>query len=347
MPDLTKVDELFDDGTQVSLAWSSSDARVNSLLRCAVGVFEYFYPERVHGYYLVGSYADGSAVSASDIDLHPVFKGELTSAEQQTVYAVRDRCNAIPRVDLNVDPWPEHFAHRVYSGLFSLVSVLVYGTDIRPSIRPPPVDEFVRDAIGVGGLLKIRGARQLRYPLRAPDESDEFLGYASRPAYSFEDESAQGTKDLVNVAYTIVRGRLATQRHEYITSKSQAFQTFIESADDQWVDVIDEIWRRGRSEWEYFIPNKDRDREILRRICSRIPDLENEYLRYYRDYLVSQLKTLEPEQSTGEVDAKVTALQSLGVVTFPTDQEVRAILETYHGCDVAQWRQAAEVSIER
>jgi hypothetical protein len=36
----------------------------------------------------------------------------------------------MPTADLNVDPWPEEFAQRVYAGLFRLVAWPIYGADI-------------------------------------------------------------------------------------------------------------------------------------------------------------------------------------------------------------------------
>jgi len=55
------------------LVYSTGNARIDTMLRGAVGIFEAAFPDRVRGYYLFGSHMDGSAVGISDLDIFVVF----------------------------------------------------------------------------------------------------------------------------------------------------------------------------------------------------------------------------------------------------------------------------------
>jgi len=63
--------------SDVVLAASTGDENVDALLREVISRVEQALPERIRGYYVVGSHADGSALLASDIDLTIVVKGAL------------------------------------------------------------------------------------------------------------------------------------------------------------------------------------------------------------------------------------------------------------------------------
>ena len=49
----------------IALLTSTGQRSVDGILRGVVGLFEAVFPDRVRGYYLGGSYADGTAVPAS------------------------------------------------------------------------------------------------------------------------------------------------------------------------------------------------------------------------------------------------------------------------------------------
>src|SRR5690348_16432064 len=70
---------------EIVLLSPTGDRKVDDILRGAIGALEALFPGRIGGYYLVGSYADGSFVPASDIDLVPIFRGRISPAEN-TLY---------------------------------------------------------------------------------------------------------------------------------------------------------------------------------------------------------------------------------------------------------------------
>ncbi|MCL5998358.1 MAG: nucleotidyltransferase domain-containing protein [Chloroflexi bacterium] len=62
---------------------TTGQSQVDNLLRGLIGLCELAFPQRVRAYYLVGSYADGSAVGGSDVDVRIVFRDDFREELQQ------------------------------------------------------------------------------------------------------------------------------------------------------------------------------------------------------------------------------------------------------------------------
>lgn len=58
----------------ITLSASSQSEGVDAVLRGLIGIYETVFPGRIYSYYLLGSYADGSATAISDIDLMLIFR---------------------------------------------------------------------------------------------------------------------------------------------------------------------------------------------------------------------------------------------------------------------------------
>src|SRR4028119_2013997 len=72
------------------LQFTTGVVTIDRLLRGLVRLIELSFAGRVRGFYLEGSYADGSAVSTSDVDLRVVFKDTVDPAERQRFAATVD-----------------------------------------------------------------------------------------------------------------------------------------------------------------------------------------------------------------------------------------------------------------
>jgi Nucleotidyltransferase domain len=99
----------------IALASSTGQPQIDEIIRGIIGLFETVFPGRIRGCYLVGSYADGSAVALSDIDLRVVFKeGFADSAEEEQVRRVRGYCrlNALRKLCQRVLSFENHYLAR-------------------------------------------------------------------------------------------------------------------------------------------------------------------------------------------------------------------------------------------
>ena len=60
----------------ITLTASTASDRADRALRQVIGVFEAAFPGRVRAYYMDGSFADGTGLATSDVDLTVVFAHE-------------------------------------------------------------------------------------------------------------------------------------------------------------------------------------------------------------------------------------------------------------------------------
>jgi predicted nucleotidyltransferase len=65
---------------EIILLGSTSAEQVDQTARRAIDTMERQFPDRVRGYYLVGSYAAGEAIPVSDIDIVVMFEGGISSS---------------------------------------------------------------------------------------------------------------------------------------------------------------------------------------------------------------------------------------------------------------------------
>ena len=70
---------------KIILDCSTGSVQADHILRDVVALIEARWPERVRGYYLVGSYATGEAPPSSDIDLIVLLKHELEPGEREAL----------------------------------------------------------------------------------------------------------------------------------------------------------------------------------------------------------------------------------------------------------------------
>src|SRR5436190_14717040 len=112
------------------LITSSGSQPVDAALCDLIGIFELCFPGRIRAYYAEGSYADRTAITASDIDLVLIFKDcfagehEAESARQLGAY-----CAGLSAFELDFDIIDERAAQNAFPTL-KLASVLLYGEDI-------------------------------------------------------------------------------------------------------------------------------------------------------------------------------------------------------------------------
>ncbi len=158
-------------GASLPLVASSGDPRVDAFLQRFVDAAEAAGPGRVGGDYLIGSYADGSAVAVSDLDLVVLVRGHLDDATEAALWrcaeAVEPGCPV--RLDLTVSgaaapTWDKKYV--------KLAGRLLAGEDARDRIvLPPPVPADTwegRRYAQVHIAAELRGAPGITAPVGVP-----------------------------------------------------------------------------------------------------------------------------------------------------------------------------------
>lgn len=268
---------------------------IANALRGVLSIFESVFPERIRGYYIVGSYADGSSLATSDIDLTIVFKGcfeheqELTKAQ-----FVRDACTLISSVEVDVEIVDEEtLAQGMWPDL-KLNSLLIYGEDVRDRFPLLPIKQWTCKRMHAAywlmtHLFERNGA--VAYPLDYPDPLAEFYGYDSRRLRLPNGEEVKCTRDLMRVTGWAATAILAFQAGEYVARKSDCHKLYREYIDVEESRILQDIYEKCRGRWNYLLPVELTEREQLRAICERTLDFENHFLRIYRDFLFAELRS--------------------------------------------------------
>jgi predicted nucleotidyltransferase len=286
----------------------------------------------VQGYYLVGSYAVGEAVPASDIDLIVVFKNQLTPDDQQHFLAVRDHCKRVSPYPLDLSTESAAKLLRVGGVWFQTASRCLYGMDIRPHMPRKPIAAHLRDLMHsmYGLLARVRGnPPQLTVPLAYPDATGRLYGYDQRQIRDGDHLRSVGTKDLVTNTLAIANVLTLRSSGRYVGTGKKAdipdqYQQWIA---DEWTELVADVYHHCRNRWGYVIPAGSAEQAQLRSLCHDALTFENHFLAVYRGYLLEELQY---------PDAAIVrfAVQRLGQLIYPDRRVVAELRQVQQQADL-------------
>ena len=284
---------------EITLLTSTGNRQVDDILRGVIGVFEAAFPGRTRAYYLVGSYADGTALAESDIDFGVLFKGRIEEEEAQKAWQLSQSCALISPVYLDFMAAGENEFLHADDVTLKLASQLIYGEDIREAIQRPSLEAYIRHC--TSGTFTIASARLrerdvIVYPLDYPDPSGEFFGYPREPAADGSFGADIGPlKWLVAAVGRAAQSILALQEGQYVATRDACLRAYRERINDQWPDFIADIYALCRARWRYGVPSTTAERQTLRDLCRHTLDFENRFLDLYRSHLLQELRRGDEE----------------------------------------------------
>jgi predicted nucleotidyltransferase len=317
------------DQTGVSrLPESTGNPTADRIVAALTGAFEAAFPGRVRGYYLRGSYATGTAVPGSDLDLFVVFKDRFQEPDEaERADRLRDDCAHASPVLLEAIVVSERRL-REPSALalalnLKLATRLVHGDDIRPALPEFDATAYVRAVVhapyhSYAYPVQRRGA-PLTYPLAHIDPSDEFYGYGQWSVPGPDGTPVPSTKLLVGSVCWTATALVALRTGRYVADKRASVELYRDQIGDEWTDLVVRVHQVCRDRWQYRLPDAEPDRGVLRELCDRALDFQNHFLRAYRCYLLGELRSRVP-------DRQALATRRLCQVQFP-DPEVAAALQ--------------------
>jgi len=277
---------------------STGDAIVDQVLRHVVALIEQRMPERVGGYYLVGSYAVGEARPSSDIDLIVLLKNELEEGDRERFALIREACNRRSSIRLDITLESEAKFFRVGGVWFQSASLLLYGEDARPRIPRKPVDGHIRDLMHAMYplLARVRGNPLiLTYPLDYPDPAGALRGYDAR--YRDDPEPRRtATKDLVTNVLAAANALTLLEARQYVGAgkKSDVPKQYREWIGGEWASLVEDIFEYCRIRWDYRVPETPGDRARLYELSKQVLSFENHFLMRYKDFLLADLRQQDP-----------------------------------------------------
>lgn len=298
-----------------SLLASTGDPHIDQILRGVVGLVELLFPGRVRSYYVTGSYADGTAVPASDLDVMIVLKHSATRDELDKIFDMADHISLLSPMFLDLEGIGED--QILVKGYFlKSASLFLYGDDIRDAIQTPDMDDYIRDCIQAPIYFMTHIARGLpvvTFPLDYPDRMGEFYGYDYN---SLEDH--HDTKVLMAIIGHAATAMIALKTRQFVGNKSQCLSMYQQHIDDEWTNLLTEIYTLCRNAWNYSIPENTEDRRRLRDICHQTLLFENHFLKLYRGYLLAELNSSDDGN-------KLKVIEMLSKVIFPDEAELNAL----------------------
>ena len=295
---------------------------VDAALDRALAALAAALPGRLLGVYLFGSYADGSAVPTSDLDLFVVLHG--TAGAEEPARAAAMVTDAIGRGPPLPDVLVLAEATLLADGHFRLetAAALLAGEDIRPRLRRTSPSAWLRRYSHapwayMGQVL--RRVDRLTYPLGYPDPAGEFLGYDARTLPP-RGGPAHNVKSLVATVCWIASVLAAVESGHMARTKAEGARLYREDVGGEWAGFVEDVYRLGKERWGYLVPEGPDERARLRDLCARTLDFENHYLDRYRDYLLREARGAERA-------GRLLAVERLGSwVRYPGDPAVRAVL---------------------
>jgi hypothetical protein len=258
-----------------------------------IELFEQRFPSQISGYYLVGSYAVGEAITTSDVDIVALFAGTLNDADRERFAETLEQCRRESPLPIDMTPISEERLRYVGGVWFQTASRLLYGKDVRDTIPRKLVADHTRDTMHavVALLARVRGnPEQLGVPLDYPDPEGEFFGYDRRQMRLADGTTCASTKNVVLNVIGAANALTLLAASQYLGSgKTSEIPVHYRAwVGGEWAGLVTELYEYGRNRWAYRVPDAPTDRRHLRELCARALGFENYFLERYRTFLLAE-----------------------------------------------------------
>ncbi|NKB65654.1 MAG: hypothetical protein GKR89_01215 [Candidatus Latescibacteria bacterium] len=296
----------------VELVASTGDNRADGIIRGVVRRYQEQLGGYIKAYYVIGSYADGSQVPLSDIDLVVLFGKPLTQAQLDGAWELAGDCGRGSPIRLDIGLELEQRLEVGAQVGLMLGSRCVFGEDSRSQWALPSMAAYRRYVTwGPYRFLGqvVRQQEVLQVPLDYPDAQAPFYGYTAKRIERWYPEAVeQGTKELITGVSRTARALLALEAGQYVGSKDASVKLYHQHIGGPWADYLETLYQKGKLTWQYLVPEELAEQQQLDEICHQTLAFENYYFQRYRHYL--------QELVQGEGQDRVFAQKRLQKVCF-------------------------------
>jgi len=300
---------------------------MDTVVREMIARFLTALPDRLRAVYVLGSYADASAVPTSDLDLELLVAGSLREDEHERIQSLLAAWTSQAKSELDIEIKEETELRAGVSPTLKLGSRLLWGADVRQRLPLMPLTTWTRDRMHTSYWRLARlfaRPTPLTMPLDYPDPHDAFYGYVRRLTHLPDGQLAPGTRDLMRAVGWMATALLAYQAGQYVATKRACATIYREHIGGEWVSLLDDLAAWVRGAWQYRIPATQEERARLRAICAQTLGFENHFLALYRRYALSELHGDDPlgRQLAIEAQQRIP-LADAEIMTAMTDAERR------------------------
>jgi hypothetical protein len=266
--------------------FSTGQERIDRILDSLTGMYRLVFPQRIRACYLTGSFTDGSATPDSDIDLVPVFAGELRPGEAERIRDLTRYCEQLALVLLDCSPTDERTQRQgVKTPLKS--GRLLYGEPVLDDWPLEPLEDHMQRCMFIAFryMQRLRGDTPLRYPLDYPDRDGPFFGYERFGNYLGGQDFGPGLRIIVSAVTMMTSTLLALHDGAQVGSKQQS----IDQYRGQWSDLTTALYTSCKFDWQNQIPADPAEQRRLRALCGQLLALENDFIDQCRARLLGNL----------------------------------------------------------
>ena len=333
-----------------TLSYSTNYPKIYRILQGIIGVFEKVFLGRIRGYYLQGSYGSSNAIPNSDLDIYVVFKEDFHSpVEIIKATSLGQSCSQISSVLLEIKPVAEASLSRSENAgttlNFKHSTQFLYGEDIRTQVSTPSDSDWRRWAMYAPqtSLFVTRTAKFLIFPLDHPDPQAEFYSYEHQTLPCPDGIDRPSSKWLISTVSWIATALVAIDTGKYVGSKGKAVRLYKKYINDEWTNLVEQVYELCRNRWHYLIPEAQGDRQTLRLMCLNTLKFSNYFLSRYHNFVLRQLYEEQPKN-------QILALRMLAKIIYLEEEEISNALKKLKQSEHLKLRQTAyetEEEIER
>ena len=126
------------------------------------------------------------------------------------------------------------------------------------------------------------------------------------------------TRDLIRLTGWAATAMIAFKAGRYVARKSDCHKMYQACFQDEWGQLLEDIFEYCKKRWNYLIPDEIEERNRLREMCRRTLSFENHFLTVYKEYLLKVLHN-------GSEQGKQQALWMLGQIPFQDEDVLEAV----------------------
>lgn len=306
----------------IHLVESTSEPNIDKALKGFVGIFETAFPQRIRGYYVEGSYGDGTAIRTSDIDIVVLFKEKFSEGERDKAEQIIEYYDGAVSAELDIDCIDEAAMALGVPPSLKLGGTVLYGEPLPEHFPFIPVKAWARERMHAAYWLINKVFDRpgtVTPPLQYPKPNAAFYGYTERTVKLENGSMAPTTRDLIRVMGWAGTALIAYRGERVVARKKDCHKLYRQLIDDEWASFLESLYFKCRQEWGYLIPEEPNDRNTLKAICERALEFENYFIDVYREFVLAELKARDDS-------AKLEALERLAQIPF-CDQEIAKQIE--------------------